>query len=67
MINGFPGNLGDPVVSVVTAGRSPAYQLQADPQLRPELMGDESGTNDGIAKRKKPSAARGTTRSRSVP
>ncbi len=32
-------NLGDLAVSIVTAGRSPAYQLQVDPQLCPELMG----------------------------
>ena len=44
IINGFHGNLGDPVVSVVTAGRSPAYQLQADPRLPSRACGDESGT-----------------------
>ena len=36
-------NLGDLVVSIVTAGRSPAYQLQVDPQLCPELMGTNRG------------------------
>jgi hypothetical protein len=44
MISGFPGNLGDPTVSVVTAGRSPAYQLQADPRLPSRACGDEPGT-----------------------
>jgi hypothetical protein len=43
MINGFPGNLGDPTVSVVTAGWSPAYQLQADPRLPSRASGDEPG------------------------
>jgi len=44
MISGFLGNLGGPVASVVTAGRSPAYQLQADPRLPSRASGDESGT-----------------------
>src|SRR5271167_1469436 len=39
-----PGNLGDPVVSIVPAGRSPAYQLQADPRLAVPSRGDEPGT-----------------------
>ena len=38
---GSSGNLGDPVVSIVTAGRSPAYQLQADPRLPSRAVGDE--------------------------
>jgi len=67
MINGFPGNLGDPVVSVVTAGRSPAYQLQVDPRLPcPELVGTNRGQTDGIAKRRKRSAAKRAVGSRSV-
>ncbi len=41
---GSPGNLGDPVVSIVPAGWSPAYQLQADPQLAVPTCGDEPGT-----------------------
>jgi hypothetical protein len=41
---GSPGNLGDPVVSIVPAGRSPAYQLQADLQLPVPSCGDEPGT-----------------------
>jgi hypothetical protein len=40
MINGFPGNLGDPVVSIVTAGRR--YRLTNSRlirSLRPRLAG----------------------------
>ena len=44
MINGFYGNLGDLAVSIVTAGWSPAYQLQVDPRLPSRACGDESGT-----------------------
>jgi hypothetical protein len=36
--------LGDLAVSIVTAGWSPAYQLQADPRLPSRACGDESGT-----------------------
>ena len=50
MINGFYGNLGDLAVSIVTAGRSPAYQLQADPRLPSRACGDESGTKRGRSK-----------------
>ena len=41
---GSLGNLRDPVVSVVTAGWSPGYQLQVDPQLPSRAGGDEQGT-----------------------
>ena len=44
----------------------PAYQLQVDPQPCPELSGTNKGHNDGIAKRRKRSAARRTVGSRSV-
>ena len=37
-------NLGDLAVSIVTAGWSPAYQLQVDPRLSSRACGDESGT-----------------------
>jgi len=39
MIKRVSRNLGDLAVSIVAAGRSPAYQLQADPRLRPEPVG----------------------------
>ena len=41
---GFSGNLGDLAVSIVTAGWSPAYQLQVDPRLPSRAGGDEQGT-----------------------
>ena len=37
------------------------------PSLRPGLVGTNKGRNDGIAKRRKRSAARWTARSRSAP
>jgi hypothetical protein len=36
--------VGDLAVSIVAAGRSPAYQLQDDPRLPSRASGDESGT-----------------------
>jgi hypothetical protein len=68
MIIGFPGNLGDLVVSIVTAGRR--YRLTNSRlirSLRPRLAGTNIwDDNDGIAKRRKRSAARSAARSRSV-
>ena len=46
---------------------APAYQLQVDPRLScPELVGTNRGQTDGIAKRRKRSAARWTAGSRSA-
>jgi hypothetical protein len=36
---GLLGNLRGPVISVVTTGWGPGYQLQVDPQLCPERVG----------------------------
>ena len=47
---GSPGNLGDLAVSIELPVGDPAYQLQVDPQLGPELTGTNEGRNDGIAK-----------------
>jgi len=47
---GFPGTWETlPSPSCLPAG-APAYQLQVDPQLCPELVGTNRGQTDGIAK-----------------
>ena len=67
MSNGFHGNLGDLAVSIVdcrTGARLTNSRLIHGSRLEP--VGTNRGRNDGIAKRRKRSAARRTARSRSV-
>ena len=49
-----------------TAAGDTAYQLQSDPRLASGAGGDDNGRNDGIAKRRKRSAAKWAAGSRSV-
>ena len=60
MINGFPGNLGDLAVSIVTAGgRYRLTNSRLIRSLRHRLAGTNTwDDNDGIAKRRKRSAAK---------
>ena len=67
MITRVPGNLGDPAVSIEMPAGDPAYQLQVDPRAR--ILGRRGRTRDAtrkIAKRRKRSAAKGTSGSRSA-
>src|SRR5271165_7271608 len=64
---GTSGNLGDPVVSIEPGGwryRLPTPDLSTAP--RPGPGGTNHGRNDGIAKRRKRSAAKWAAGSRST-